>query len=218
VSRAPGCQRGSASLALPWSACAEADARLHLNRWVPSREELPVYLPLVRDLLLQTAADTLAKQSLDARFHQLYRWLLLATAWKESCWRQFVRIGATIRPMLSPAGAVGIMQVLPRVWRGFYEVKGLHQDIAYNAKAGSEILVHYLRDYAVAKREHTVTGEVDNLARATYAVYNGGPGHLRRYRKDRVPRSLRKIDESFWEKYLRVKKGQELAVAECYGL
>ena len=52
--------------------------------------------------------------------------------------------------------------------------------------AGSEILIHYLRDYAIAKGEHTATGEIDNLARATYAVYNGGPGHLRRYRKDKV--------------------------------
>jgi hypothetical protein len=196
---------------------AEPDPATRLNRWVPSREDLPAYLPLVRDLLLEKAAQTLAKQSLEARFHQLYRWLVLATAWKESCWRQFVRTGGAIRPMLSPAGAVGIMQVLPRVWRGFYEVKGLQQDIAYNAAAGSEILIHYLRDYAVKKGEHTQTGEIDNLARATYAVYNGGPGHLRRYRKDRVARSLRKIDQSFWEKYLKVKNGNELAVAECFG-
>jgi len=82
--------------------------------------------------------------------------------------------------------------------------------------AGAEILLHYLRDYAIKRGEHTATGSVDNLARATYAVYNGGPGHLRRYRKP-TKRSLREIDESFWEKYRRIKQGDALAVAECFG-
>jgi hypothetical protein len=217
VSRAVSGECGSASLALPGSACAPDDEPLRLNNWVPTRADLSAYLPLVRDLLLHSAALALAKKSLDAAHRDVYRWLVLSTAWKESCWRQFVRVGGSIKPMLSPVGAVGIMQVLPRVWRGFYDVKGLHRDIAYNAMAGAEILLHYLRDYAIARGEHTATGQVDNLARATYAVYNGGPGHLRRYRKDKVSRSLRKIDQSFWEKYLKVKKGNELAVAECFG-
>jgi len=83
--------------------------------------------------------------------------------------------------------------------------------------AGAEILIHYLRDYAIAKGEHTATGDVDNLARATYAVYNGGPGHLRRYRKPSTKRSLRAIDDSFRVMYRRVQAGEELAVAECWG-
>ena len=29
--------------------------------------------------------------------------------------------------------------------------------------------------------------------------------------------SLRRIDESFWEKYRKIKSGQTLAVAECFG-
>lgn len=199
----------------PSAAWAADDLAARLNRWVPGRDELPQYLPLVRDLLNDTADATLDAKELKSEFHQLYRWLVLATAWKESCWRQFVRVGGTIKPMRSGAGAVGIMQVLPRVWRGFYRVDGLQQDIAYNARAGSEILIHYLRDYAIKKGEHTKTGSVDNLARATYAVYNGGPGHLRRYRSG-TKRSLRQIDESFWDKYRKVKAGNELAVAECF--
>ena len=94
--------------------------------------------------------------------------------------------------------------------------KASGQDIAYNAMAGAEILLHYLQDYAIAKGEHTVTGNVDNLARATYAVYNGGPGHLTRYRKGKGNKSLRKIDESFWDKYRTIKSGQTLAVQECF--
>jgi hypothetical protein len=201
---------------LPARAWAASDLTARLNRWVPTRADVEEYLPLVRDLLVQTAQQTLARQPLDDRFHQLFGWLVLATAWKESCWRQFVRSGDRVRPMLSPVGAIGIMQVNPRVWRGFYDVKGLGRDIGYNAMAGAEILVHYLRDYAIAKSEHTATGDVDNLARATYAAYNGGPGQLTRYRKNKGDRSLRKIDESFYDKYRKIKSGQLLAVAECY--
>jgi soluble lytic murein transglycosylase-like protein len=202
---------------MPAPAWAESDLAARLNRWAPTREDAQEYLPLVRDLLTATAQRTVAKQSLDDRFHELFGWLTLATAWKESCWRQYVLVGGRLRPIRSPVGAVGIMQVNPRVWRGFYDVKGLSQDIAYNAMAGAEILLHYLRDYAIARGEHSVTGAVDNLARAAYAAYNGGPGHLTRYRKNPRNRGLRRIDESFWEKYRKIKSGQTLAVAECFG-
>jgi hypothetical protein len=203
---------------MPARAWAASDVAARLNRWAPAPDDVQEYLPLVRDLLTETADRTLARQPLDSQFHKLYGWLVLATAWKESCWRQFVRDGSRLKPMRSPAGALGIMQVNPRVWRGLYDVQGLGQDIAYNAMAGAEILIHYLRDYAIAKGEHNVAGGVDNLARATYAVYNGGPGHLTRYRKGGGSKSLRKIDDSFWEKYRKIKSGQVLAVAECYGL
>ena len=200
-----------------WPAAAwAADPAARLNHWVPTRDDLDQYLPLVKDLLDDTAEATLDAKALKSDFHELYRWLVLATAWKESCWRQFVRVNGRIRPMLSGAGAVGIMQVLPRVWRGFYQVDGLQQDIAYNARAGAEILLHYLRDYAVAKGEHTATGSVDNLARATYAMYNGGPAQMRRYRSGKTKRSLRDIDDAFWEKFRTVKAGNALAVKECF--
>jgi hypothetical protein len=202
---------------LPARAWAASDLSGRLNHWVPTRDDVQEYLPLVRDLLTQTAEQTLVRKPLDAQFHTLFGWLVLATAWKESCWRQFVRVGDRIKPITSPVGAVGMMQVNQRVWRGLYDVKGLSQDIGYNAMAGAEILIYYLRDYAIAKGEHTITGEIDNLARATYAVYNGGPGHLTRYRKSKGDKGLRRIDDSFWEKYRKIKSGQFLAVAECYG-
>jgi hypothetical protein len=203
-------------LPAPAWADSDADVLARLNRWAPSRDDVREYLPLAQQVLENAARKTLAKESLDAEFHPLYGWLVLATAWKESCWRQYIRVGDTLKPMRSPVGALGIMQVNPRVWRGFYDVKGLSQDIAYNARAGAEILLHYLRDYAIAKGEHTKTGSVDNLARATYATYNGGPGHLTRYRR-KSRKGLGQIDESFWDKYRKIKAGQIMAVAECYG-
>jgi soluble lytic murein transglycosylase-like protein len=187
-----------------------------LNVWVPARSEIPEYLPLVRDLLLGTAERTLAAQTLDPAFHELYRDLTLATAWQETCWRQFVKSKGVVRPIRSGVGAVGLMQINPRVWRGLYDLEGLQRDIAYNGRAGSEILRHYLVDYAIRKGEGTATGDADNLARATYAVYNGGPRHLRRYRKAETSKPLKEIDRLFLEKYQAVKAGQELAVAGCF--
>jgi soluble lytic murein transglycosylase-like protein len=90
-----------------------------------------------------------------------------------------------VAPLRSNVGALGLMQVNPHVWRGFYAVDGLALSIGYNARAGSEILLHYLRDYAIARGEEDAGGP-DALARASYAVYHGGPSHLRRYRQPKI--------------------------------
>jgi hypothetical protein len=192
--------------------------RKKIGRWVPTAKDAAEYLPLVLELLDLTRVKTLIKHPLENQYQKMFRPLLLATAWQESCWRQFARAGGKVQTLTSPAGSVGIMQVNQHVWRGLYDVRWLRDDIAYNASAGSEILLHYLKDYAIAKGEHTRTGGVDNLARATYAAYNGGPGHLRRYRVGTKHRHLRQIDESFWQKYRKVKGGNDLAVTECYSL
>ena len=191
-------------------------ARLN-NRWVPKRAELSVYLPLVRTLLRATAAETARAKSLAPAYQKMYADLQLATAWQETCWRQFVRLGGTIRPIRSRAGAVGLMQVNARAWRGFYDARGLGADIAYNGRAGSEILLHYLVDLALAKREHKQAGGVENLVRATYAAYNGGPSHLSRYRRPTTRKSLRAIDASIFRKYEAVREGRELEVSRCFG-
>jgi hypothetical protein len=193
------------------------DELARLNRWVPKRAELPEYLPLVRDLLRATAAETARAKSLAPAWRDLYGDLQLATAWQETCWRQFVRLGGTIRPLRSSAGAVGLMQVNVRAWRGFYDPRGLQSDIAYNGRAGSEILLHYLVDLAIAKGEHERKGGRENLVRAAYAAYNGGPSHLTRYRRATTPKSLRAIDASLFRKYEAVRQGRELDVARCFG-
>jgi hypothetical protein len=141
--------------------------------------------------------------------------MMLTTAWQESCWRQFIRKGKTLQPLTSSVGAVGIMQVNARVWRGFYDQQALRNSMKYNAKAGSEILHHYLVDYAIAKGEHAVRNDPDDLARATYAAYNGGPGKLRRYRSGKKGHH---IDEAFWKKFQQIKAGNDYAVASCFGV
>jgi hypothetical protein len=104
------------------------------------------------------------------------------------------------------------MQVNQHVWRGAYDLKGLQGDMAYNARAGSEILLRYLDDVA---GDHKGTPE--DLVRATYAVYNSGPGAQARLRDKTVPAGLRRVIGAFAEKYDAVRGGRELAVEECYG-
>lgn len=184
--------------------------------WIPRPDDLTQYLGAVHALLGLTINRLLDDKPVDKPFDELVRPLVLATAWQESCWRQFVERRGEVVPLRSSAGAVGMMQVVPAVWRGFYESKSLSADIAYNSAAGSEILRHYLLKYAVPRGEHHYGG-ADSLARATYAAYNGGPGQLDRYRRADTKPAFRRIDDAFWEKYRRTADGDELAVMTCYG-
>jgi len=58
---------------------------------------------------------------------------------------------------------------------------------------------------------------LDGLAQATYAVYNGGPAALDRWRAHRRSRRAREVDQAFSEKLRAVRAGQNLAVAACFG-
>lgn len=187
-----------------------------LDSVAPGRKELDAYLPKVAELLRDAASLTFAHAGLERDRLELFRNLVLASAWQESCWRQYVERRGRIEPLRSSVGALGLMQVHPRVWRGFYAVDGLAWSIGYNARAGSEILLHYLRDYAIARGEEMVGGP-DALARASYAAYHGGPSHLRRYREAR-PRTpaLAAIDRAFHDKYRAVSAGGELGVRDCF--
>lgn len=216
----PAAPDGSARIAIDWlfvepEPLATLDARL--RHWVPRRDELDRYLPAMRELLARAAERALAAKprALPETFR--FRDLVLATAWKESCWRQFVQRHGRAEALRSPVGALGVMQVSPKVWRGFYDVPALGRDPLYNAEAGSEILLHYLVDYAFARGEQRKGSGVDGAVRATYAAYNGGPGHLGRWRRPTTPVRLRRIDDAFWKAYEAVRAGRELDVATCYG-
>jgi soluble lytic murein transglycosylase-like protein len=206
----PAAHAAPEPLAKPWPYTSPLDG------FAPRLADLDTYLPAVGALLGESAALVFAHGQLGADRRELFERLVLASAWQESCWRQYVRRKGTLAPLRSSAGALGLMQVNPRVWRGFYAVDGLSFSIGYNARAGSEILLHYLRDYAIARGEEQAGGP-DALARATYAVYNGGPSHLRRYRQPKQWRkSLVAIDREFHRKFREVAAGRELGVRECY--
>lgn len=195
----------------------ESELTKRLNAWAPTRADIAEYAPLARRLLDSVTTWLLARNEIDPAHVAVFRALVPATAWKESCWRQYVKRGGKLVPLTSAAGAVGIMQVNVTVWRGFYDPGGLRRDIAYNARAGGEILSRYWTGYAVPRGEAAKGGSVDALARATYAAYNGGPGDLGRYRDKGAARRARAVDQDFFVKYKRMKAGEDLAVADCYG-
>jgi hypothetical protein len=186
-----------------------------LNTWVPGgKREMGEYLPMVREMLDSTA-HTLAERRLPPEHFDVFRNLVATTAWQESCWRQYQKRGRNFEPVRGPGGSLGLMQVNTRVWRGIYDPKGVASDIGYNGRAGAEILYTYLRKYALRGKEHMAPGGEDNLARATWAAYNGGPGHLRRYRKPTTSPHLRAVDAEFWQKYQAVDRDDESAFFSC---
>ena len=206
-----------ASLLPPWLdavAIAAEPSLKKLNGWVPDAKELDAYLAEVRVLLSGMSDRVAAKSKLAEEHKPIYRQIVFAAGWQESCWRQYIRKGKDITPLASATGDVGLMQVNRNTWRGLYDVKGLGGDIEYNGNAGGEILLYYLTRYAIRKNEDKQPG--GNLARATYSSYNGGPGHLTRYRAAKPNPALKKVDEAFWEKFQAVSAGREMDVLSCY--
>lgn len=204
---------------IPNAYAAQIDPELvrRLNGWVPNRKDVDDYLMTVERLLNAIEEAERDRGKVPDRHLELYATLLRATAWQESCWRQYVQREGSLETIRSSAGSVGMMQINVHVWRGVYDLDALHTDVGYNARAGNEILVHYLVDYAIRRKEDEITGSSDNLARATYAVYNGGPRHLKRYRNPGTSASLKKIDSAFWRKYQTIRDEGPLAVKQCLG-
>ncbi len=196
---------------IPEASAAEAPAS---SQWVPDEKQLPAYLMRVRKLLVESSDRVAAKNKLADQYKILYRQIVLAAAWQETCWRQFVKQGKNVTPMTSATGDLGLMQVNRHTWRAVYDLTGLTGDIAYNGNSGSEILLYYLARHAIRKGEDKHEG--GNLARGTYSAYNGGPGQLGRYRAAKANPALRKVDEAFWEKFQTVSAGHEMEVERCY--
>ena len=188
-----------------------------LNRWVPTAAELDPYLHEIRDLLLEEADERIKSTTIAQEYARVFRKLMLATAWQESCWRQYIVEQRKIVPLISGTGDIGMLQINEKVWRGFYSPAKLRWDITYNARAGSEILFKLMVNYALKRHEHKKDGGLPNLARATYSAYNGGPSQVGRYRSKNVPAAHKKIDTAFWTKFKQVSQGNEFAVAQCLG-
>jgi cell division septation protein DedD len=213
-----GPQEKSQSFNLPLVPSAyAATSRERLNRWVPTADELGPYMREVRLLLLEEADTRIRASTITVEHARIFRKLMLAAAWQESCWRQYVVQKNKIVPLVSESGDVGLLQINETVWRGFYSRNKLRWDINYNARAGGEILFKFMVNYALKQQEHKKAGGLSNLARASYSAYNGGPSQVNRYRSRRVPVDQKKIDAAFWAKYQQVDRGDELAVVECLG-
>jgi Transglycosylase SLT domain len=193
------------------AAIAAEPAAVDLNQMLPEPKDLQRYLAHVRELLVSMSDKIATKSKLTDQYKPIYRQIVFAAAWQESCWRQYIKKGT---PLASATGDLGLMQVNRNTWRGVYDLKGLGGDITYNSNAGGEILYYYLTRHAIKKGEDKQAG--GNLARATYSAYNGGPGAVARYRGVRQSPTWKKVDEAFWEKFQAVSAGNEMAVKSCY--
>lgn len=187
-----------------------------LKPWIYTENDLTQYLDRVRRVLEKTADETLSKSELNPSYEPLYRLMVMATAWQESCWRQVVLSKGNLQPLFSyNQSSVGLMQINERVWRGMYNVDSLRWSIEYNARAGTEILDHYLKDYALKKMDPASSLDPDTLARAVYAMYNGGPGQFQKFLKRNQDNSFYESDKLFWNKYAMVKAGEFENVSIC---
>jgi soluble lytic murein transglycosylase-like protein len=152
--------------------------------------------------------------ALDTDNGRTYVTLVLATAWQESCWRQFVMDGDRVRWLESATGDIGVMQVNKHVWRGFYDIDRLKWDVLYNAGAGCEILARMMQFAAITQPKYDPVLISSHLARSAYAGYNGGPGACNRWRR-REPPALKQIDLSFLDKYHAVENGTQIDILSC---
>jgi hypothetical protein len=183
-----------------------------LRRSVVNEANVDGYTRDLGELLDTAATGEIADEQPDQPLQPAYRLLVKATAWQESCWRQFVLTQGRVRYLESSTHDLGLMQVNRHVWRGFYSIKHLEWDIAYNAGAGSQILAR-LMIRAADKAPHA--DDLDALARSAYAGYNGGPDELNRWHRENETHDKRLIDDAFWSKYRALKEGQSLNILKC---
>lgn len=214
-----GCAPFWSALAFPQAWAAEQSAPAappEVTQWVLPQGDITPYLDQIKQVLGQAAERTLSSKALDEKYQPLYRLLVFATAWQETCWRQFRQAEGKVRPLVSyNQSSVGLMQINERVWRGLYQVENLRWDIKYNAGAGADILYLYLRKYALRKMDPQNPLDSDTLAQTIYAMYNGGPREFSRLPKRKQENTLYLSDRLFWEKYCYVKEGQFDKLSIC---
>src|SRR3989442_3209503 len=203
---------GKSSLEFFITAAYAAEPRA-LDRWVPTREELDAYETRIGELLQKTAAAELQRANLAAPYDKIYRSMVPTTALIESCWRQYVLRGGKVSYLRSGAGSVGIMQINQVVWRGFYEIERLRWETAYNARAGAQIVLRYMKDYAIPYAERS--GDPNHIPRATYAVYNAGPRAVGRFNKPQPHPREQRVDQRLWSLYQGIASGGHADLRAC---
>jgi hypothetical protein len=182
-----------------------------LRAVVVNRLNASSYRNDIGQLLEITALYQLEDDPAGVPVGRLWPVLVKATAWQESCWRQFVMKRQRVWYLESRTGDIGLMQVNKYVWRGFYNLQRLRWDIVYNLSAGAEIL----QRLSAESSNHLNSNDPVVLARAAYAAYNGGPAAYNRWRQPQEPLELRTIDQSFWSKYRAVAAGRPFDILTC---
>jgi len=191
-----------------------------MRAWLVTRDNVESHLNKTKALLKAATRENLKKNSIPEKYHQVFQKAVYATAWQETCFRQFIVDKKKLTYIRSYNNtSVGMMQIHERVWRGIYNIERVRWDIAYNVAVGIDILNLYLKKYALPKMKSLKGKDVldsDGVACSLYAMYNAGPGGFPKYVKRRSSGKPSKIDNHFKEKYTWVKKGQWDRLKDCY--
>ncbi|SDB29583.1 Transglycosylase SLT domain-containing protein [Desulfonatronum thiosulfatophilum] len=195
-----------------------AELRDNLEHWLFRGKDLEGYMARVTRVLNKKANSVIAESKAPFAHQDYFQDLVLATAWLESCFRQFRLSGGEIMYLRSSNNtSVGIMQINERVWRGLYDQTRLRWDPAYNSRVGAEILDLYYTKYAQPRmsREAGKDWDPDLQAAMLYAMYNGGPSQLERFLTRKSENSLHRSDRLFREKWDWVRQGELDKISIC---
>lgn len=186
-----------------------------LKPWVVNSSNFDAYLRMVRSLLQEETGNVVTSGKLAADRRDLFERIMLATAWQESCFRQFkVKDGKLTYLRSWNNTSVGLLQINERVWRGLYRTDALRWNPRYNVQAGSEILRMYLANYVLKKSAAPPLDE-EGLARTTYALYNSGPQNLKDFLARHAKRKYLESDTLFWDKYVWARAGEFDKLKSC---
>lgn len=191
---------------LPSAFGAATPSYAEIQSWKVPDDDVDGYIGRVRALVAEATEAQLGKKTFDKSLRDMFRQLIPAMAWQESCFRQFVVKRAKLTYLLSyNQSSVGLMQVNERVWRGIYDRNMLRWDIHYNVQAGCEIADLYLRRYILKKATPAILKNRDLVAKLVYALYNGGPGQYAKFLAREKSGRQYKSDRLFAEKLAWVK-------------
>jgi hypothetical protein len=195
---------------------AELPKYAEILRWKVPKENLAEYMEKVNVVLADSVAGVLSRGEIPKQFHAMFKKLIPAMAWQESCFRQFVVKNNKLTYLLSyNQTSVGLMQIHERVWRGVYDRSRLRWDIHYNGLAGCEIADLYLRKYALKHSIWQKGGDTKLLSQVVYAMYNGGPGQYEKFLARSRTGKLYTSDQLFLEKIQWVRKGNWERIKDC---
>jgi hypothetical protein len=189
------------------------DVAQRLFRVVLTEENAPRYRQDMAVLLDLSAEYALGAGEVDGVNGATYVVLIKSTAWQESCWRQFIKVGSHVRWLESRTGDIGLMQVNKHIWRGFFSLERLEWDVLYNAGAGAEVLAEMM-SFTLAQPKDDPVPVAEHLARSAYAAYNGGPSAYNRWRR-REAVAARLIDNQFLGKYETIASGAPIDILSC---
>lgn len=187
-----------------------------IRQWIAVPGNVDHFVQQIQVLLADVTEADMMKNPVPETYRDLYRSIITATAWQESCFRQYLMEKGKITYLRSYNNtSVGMMQVNEKVWKNIYDIKALRWDIRYNAQAGSEIVNQYFTRFVLPKVDK---GSDDaTIAGALYAIYNSGPGDLKQYFKRKAAGKPNLTDRLFAEKFEWVRQDRINQIAACLG-